>query len=55
MLTDIAFHAGYSGGAVVNIRGELIGINSAYVSESGAGWSTPVDASLIAQWRETLQ
>ncbi|HZP67736.1 MAG TPA: Do family serine endopeptidase [Rudaea sp.] len=45
--TDAPINPGNSGGALVNLRGELVGINSAIISPSGAsagiGFAIPVD------------
>jgi len=45
--TDAAINPGNSGGALINARGELIGVNSAIYSESGGsqgiGFAIPVD------------
>jgi len=49
--TDAAMNYGNSGGALINARGELIGINSFIYSESGGsdgiGFAVPVNKALI--------
>ncbi|MBA4298585.1 MAG: serine protease [Cyclobacterium sp.] len=48
--TDAAINPGNSGGALVNIKGELVGINTAILSRSGSytgyGFAVPVDIAL---------
>jgi len=47
--TDAAVNQGNSGGALVNIRGELVGINTAIASRTGAysGYSFAVPVSIV--------
>lgn len=47
--TDAAVNPGNSGGALINVAGELIGINTAIASQTGsfAGYSFAVPASIV--------
>lgn len=47
--TDAVVNPGNSGGALVNIQGELIGVNSAIMSESGGyeGYSFAIPSNLV--------
>ena len=47
--TDAAVNPGNSGGALVNLAGELVGINSAIISPSGAysGYSFAIPVSIV--------
>ncbi len=56
--TDAAINPGNSGGALVDVKGELIGINTAILSESGGyqgvGFAVPVDMArqIMTQLKE---
>ncbi len=54
--TDAAVNPGNSGGALVNLRGDLIGINTAIASPTGsyAGYSFAVPVSLVKKVVEDL-
>jgi Do/DeqQ family serine protease len=54
--TDAAVNPGNSGGALVNLRGELIGINSAIATATGgyAGYSFAIPSSLVKKVMDDL-
>lgn len=49
LLTDIPFQSGYSGGPLMNLRGEIIGVHTAYEPSGKSGWSTPVTREIVSQ------
>jgi Do/DeqQ family serine protease len=55
--TDAAVNPGNSGGALVNTKGELVGINTAIASRTGtfAGYSFAVPASIVSKVVEDLR
>ncbi|MEI9920800.1 MAG: trypsin-like peptidase domain-containing protein [Bacteroidota bacterium] len=54
--TDAAVNPGNSGGALVNLRGELIGINSAIATSTGtySGYSFAIPVSLVKKIMDDL-
>jgi len=55
--TDAAVNPGNSGGALVNVKGELVGINTAIASQTGsfAGYSFAVPANLMKKVIEDIK
>ncbi len=55
--TDAAVNPGNSGGALVNTRGELVGINTALISSTGAyaGYSFAVPVSIVRKVTDDLR
>ncbi len=55
--TDAALNPGNSGGALVNLRGELIGINSAIISPTGGytGYSFAIPADIVKKVVEDIE
>ena len=54
--TDVAVNSGNSGGALINNKGELVGINTAIVSSTGAfaGYSFAVPTTIVKKTVEDL-
>ena len=57
MQTDAAVNPGNSGGALVNINGELVGINAAIASNTGsyAGYSFAIPGNVVKKVAEDLK
>ena len=55
--TDAVVNPGNSGGALVNMRGELVGINAAIMSETGAyeGYSFAIPSNLVQKIMRDLK
>lgn len=55
--TDAAVNPGNSGGALINIRGELVGINTAIASRTGAfsGYSFAIPVTIVSKIVEDLR
>jgi serine protease Do len=55
--TDAAVNRGNSGGALVNLQGELVGINTAIASNTGtfAGYSFAIPSSIVRKITEDLK
>ena len=55
--TDAAVNPGNSGGALVNIKGELVGINTAIISQTGsyAGYSFAIPINMVRKITEDFK
>ena len=55
--TDAAINPGNSGGALVNLRGELVGINTAIISPTGSftGYSFAIPVNIVAKVVEDMK
>ena len=55
--TDAAINPGNSGGALVNVRGELVGINTSIISKTGsyAGYGFAVPSDVVVKITEDLK
>lgn len=51
IVSDIPLQAGYSGGPLLNRRGEIIGVHTVYETRGQSGWSTPVTTKIIEEIR----
>lgn len=49
IVSDIPFQAGYSGGPLLNRRGEIIGVHTVYETRGQSGWSTPITREILSQ------
>jgi S1-C subfamily serine protease len=53
--SDIPLQAGYSGGPLLDPRGEIIGVHTAYEPAGVSGWSTLVNRDIIRELQNGKQ